>query len=545
MDMGMDMAAPPDVASPSPATRNAQSKDPTSYFSYGEHSTTIIAHIALMILAWCFILPTAVMLSSARSRLALPSQFLFLAVNAVGLLIGIIYNTQTPDLYENNAHHKLGWVVTWIFTAQVVLALIFRYAGRGEAKNLPSRDFEHATFLPVAGDEEERLYQDRETQEYRWPDESTQAASSSSDAEYNDFDKPDQSHPESSPPRHWYHSRVIARLLSTRVLRISNLTSNIIDRLILPLGFTTIATGAITYGGIFHGKQVFNGAAHFIKGGIFFWYGILTLGRFMGAWADLGWAWNKKPPPASVVGGRWKARIPSAEFVESFVIFTYGVTNVFLEHLAGWGKAWTPRDLQHVSISVMFFGGGLAGMLIESARIREALNRTLLPPPSSPESHPRNKTEAETENEKWTPPPSQHVPLNPMPALVILLLGMMMGSHHQDRMTSTMVHKQWGNMLVGFALARGLTYILLFMRPPTSYLPSRPPTEIVAAFCLVSGGLIFMLSARDVILAMEAYELDPMFTFTVGMGVTAFIMSLVVLGIALRAWAVRRERTTD
>lgn len=31
---------------------------PMSYFSHGEHSGTIIAHIALMILAWCFVLPT-------------------------------------------------------------------------------------------------------------------------------------------------------------------------------------------------------------------------------------------------------------------------------------------------------------------------------------------------------------------------------------------------------------------------------------------------------------------------------------------------------
>lgn len=49
----------------------------------------------------------------------------------------------------------------------------------------------------------------------------------------------------------------------------------------------------------------------------------------------------------------------SAEFVESFVIWLYGVTNVFLEHLAAWGDMWTPQDLEHISISVMFFSGGL------------------------------------------------------------------------------------------------------------------------------------------------------------------------------------------
>lgn len=125
-------------------------------------------------------------------------------------------------------------------------------------------------------------------------------------------------------------------------------------------------------------------------------------------------------------------------------------------------------------------------MLFESSRIRDSLNSTILRSPVPG-----------TRDEGWQAPKSQRVPLNPMPALVILLLGMMMGSHHQTSMTSTMVHKQWGNMLIGFALSRGLTYVLMFLRPPTSYLPARPPTEIVSAFCLIAGGLIFMLSVSS------------------------------------------------
>lgn len=37
------------------------------------------------------------------------------------------------------------------------------------------------------------------------------------------------------------------------------------------------------------GHGVFSGLAHFIKGGLFFWYGILTLGRWAGCFADIGW----------------------------------------------------------------------------------------------------------------------------------------------------------------------------------------------------------------------------------------------------------------
>jgi Protein of unknown function (Ytp1) len=98
---------------------------------------------------------------------------------------------------------------------------------------------------------------------------------------------------------------------------------------------------------------IFSGLAHFIKGGIFFWYGLVVLGQFMGCWANLGWSWNLKPATS---------RAPSREFVESALIFTYGTSNVFLEHLGGWGQAWTPQDLEHVSISVMFFGAGLVSL---------------------------------------------------------------------------------------------------------------------------------------------------------------------------------------
>lgn len=37
------------------------------------------------------------------------------------------------------------------------------------------------------------------------------------------------------------------------------------------------------------GDRVFNGLAHFIKGGIFFLYGVITLGRWLGAFSELGW----------------------------------------------------------------------------------------------------------------------------------------------------------------------------------------------------------------------------------------------------------------
>ncbi|PYI11570.1 integral membrane protein [Aspergillus sclerotiicarbonarius CBS 121057] len=553
MDMDMDMSHN-DSTQKSHTDGNDESL--MSYFAYGKHSGAIMAHIGLMVLAWCFILPTAVMFSVARSRFALPSQFLFLVFNAVGLLVGIIYNSQTPDLYPNNAHHKIGWIVTWVMSAQVLMSLIFAYAGRGESE---SNSYERAAFLPVSTDEmaeNTHTYPAGIRHSYRWSRDSGQGTERNSSSlhsrpsspscaspsdEYDGFEKPEDPIPEhSSQPRGWFRvpffDRFLAsrvpRMVSSRALGIISIIYAVIDRIILPFGFVALATGGVTYGGLMRGSDVFNGLAHFIKGGIFFWYGILTLGRMLGCWADLGWAWNVKP--SSAIVGKWKAKIPSGEFVESFVIFLYGITNVFLEHLAGWGGAWTATDLEHVSISIMFFGGGLCGMLFESKRVRGWLNSTVLQYPSHMSAHTSTDT-------AWQLPDTQGVSLNPMPALIILLLGMMMGSHHQTSMVSTMVHKQWGNLLVGFSLARGMTYVVMYLKPPTSYLPSRPPTEIIAAFCLMSGGLVFMLSTRSVIDLLEKYDLDAMFVFTVTMGLTAFIMACEILAIAIKAWAVKRE----
>ncbi|KAL5334742.1 hypothetical protein BJX70DRAFT_349009 [Aspergillus crustosus] len=548
-DMSMDMTCSHENPSP-----EASDNSPMSYFAYGKHTGWIVAHIALMVGAWCFVLPTAVMLSIARSRLALLSQFVFLVFNAAGLLVGIVYNSQTPDLYVNNAHHKIGWIGTFVIGAQVMMALIFAYAGRGEKVESA---YERAQFLPVSTEDmtECPTYPAGIRHEYRWSRDSGQGTEINSTSirsrpsspscaspseEYDGFEKAEDDLPEHEPEsRGFMHSGVLDRFLANRVpdivsgraLRILSFVYNVIDRLVLPFGFVTIATGAVTYGGILRDREIFNGLAHFIKGGIFFWYGILTLGRVMGCWADLGWAWNVKPP-REIVG--WKAKIQSGEFTESAVIFSYGVSNVFLEHLNGWGGAWTASDFEHVSIAIMFLGGGLCGMLFESKRVKRWLNTTILRAPSHLEAR-------ETAQPAWHAPDTSEVSLNPMPALVILLLGMMMGSHHQTSMVSTMVHKQWGNMLVGFALARAATYVLLYLKPPTSYLPSRPPTEIIASFCLISGGLIFMLSTRSVIEAIEFYELDAMFTFTVAMGFTAFIMACEIIFIAIKAWAVKRQ----
>lgn len=171
-------------------------------------------------------------------------------------------------------------------------------------------------------------------------------------------------------------------------------------------------------------------------------------------------------------------------------------------------------------------------MLLESKTIRDMLNTTFL-------SYPTNDGIGSS-LDSWQVPKTHGFSMNPLPGLMIMLLGLMMSSHHQASMISTMVHKQWGTLLIGAALARGVTYILTYLSPPVSLLPSRPPSEPVVSFCLISGGLIFMASNKDTVASMEAYNLDAIFIFTVMMGLTAFVMAWAIIVLAVKGWAVRR-----
>lgn len=507
------------------------------------------------------------MFSIARARLTVLLQLLFLVLNGIGVFLSFVYNHETPELYKNNSHHKMGWALTWIAVAWALAGMVRFHAEKSESSC--SNPYRQVT--TEAMDEHQRLHEPHALGEYRWSDDSDRgtdhhAATLCQSSRSNSWNPEDNMLPSQKSRRYEesesdmeddekhgvlgnnavdkFFSRHSPRVASGRGLKLLTVIYMIVERLLLPLGFAATATGAVAYGGIAREKHIFNVLAHFIKGGIFFWYGLLTFGRWMGSFSDFGWAWNLKPG-REIVGSR-RAWVPSAEFTESFVIFLYGASNVFLEHLAAWGKAWTAMDLEHVSITILFFGGGLVrhesyhmrgqwltclqlGMLVESPRIRNLLNSSIATFPTRSQSG------------EWQTPRSYAHSLNPIPGLVILLLGLMMSSHTQHSVVSSAIHKQWGTLFVSFALARGVTYIILWLKPPTTYIPQRPPSEIIAAFCLISGGIIFIASNADTVHALEVFDLDAMFVFTVVMGLTALLMAWQMVLLAVKARMTRRS----
>jgi hypothetical protein len=179
-------------------------------------------------------------------------------------------------------------------------------------------------------------------------------------------------------------------------------------------------------------------------------------------------------------------------------------------------------------------------MLIESKRVRRALNMTLTLSQPTQFMGPLN-TEATPENPTWSQPKGTTTPMNPIPALTIMLLGMIMSAHSQHSELAATVHSYWGSLFAFAAAARLGTYVLHYLLPPVSYVPSRPPTEILAGFLLIAGGFLFMISPRDIMDVLEGSGADAMVAFTVDVGLTAVVTAGVVGCMAIKGWALAKE----
>lgn len=220
------------------------------------------------------------MLSIARSRYTLAAQFLFLLTNAIGVLVGIVYNANTPDLYPNNAHHKLGWLVTWVVGAQVLVGLVGRVAGMMNKSSPSARaNEEEQSFIPVSTEamaEHHRMNQDMFSSPYRESNDSGQGTERNTESlrsaslsttmghespiELNDrrrhYEEDDEDlafRPtemrSSSAPQSFVTK--IASKISDKAWQIIMFGYGFVDRTILILGYITLCTGLITYARFF------------------------------------------------------------------------------------------------------------------------------------------------------------------------------------------------------------------------------------------------------------------------------------------------------
>lgn len=220
------------------------------------------------------------MLSLARYRYALVVQVSFLGVHSLGLLLGAIYTGKTPDLYENNAHNKIGWIVTWIVLAQTVNGVIKAYEASTIAAKVDTS--EHVPFLPISQEviAQHQLVQGMCAPEYsRYSRDSGQGTEPESPRDESCFPPQedeikdrihyhDLRHMEveadfdekQAVPRFPIISRFMPRfpaLMPKRAIHLMNTVYDVVNGLILLLGFVAIASGIVVYGGIFVGLTSF------------------------------------------------------------------------------------------------------------------------------------------------------------------------------------------------------------------------------------------------------------------------------------------------
>lgn len=213
------------------------------------------------------------MLSLARHRRTLVVQLLFLSVNGLGLLLGLIYNGKVPNLYENNLHHTMGWIVSLVVFVQCVLGIMKSYTRDKRIGNFSSE--EQAAFIPSPANVTERLQATQtstSSERYRYSHDSghgTEPSSSRSHSISSPSSCQDQPQMLNNPcdmnmtidydekvtmPHSLLNNRILYRLsalLPNRVAAIMSFTYDVIDRLILFLGFILVISGAATYGGVF------------------------------------------------------------------------------------------------------------------------------------------------------------------------------------------------------------------------------------------------------------------------------------------------------
>ena len=222
------------------------------------------------------------MFSIARTRLALPVQFTFLVLNGLGVLFGTLYNVNTPDLYEYNAHHSIGWIATWVMIAQVAMMLVFMYSGRFKGRKVHPQSAEQTALLPITTESMVQHNQEAYS-DHRWSADSGHDTSSSSTLNSRDA-SPNSNTRREQPPniskedidldvddmeaveltqapqprsflRSTYFDRILARhlpsMLPKKVFEILEVTYMAIDCTILILGFIALLSGGITYAGLF------------------------------------------------------------------------------------------------------------------------------------------------------------------------------------------------------------------------------------------------------------------------------------------------------
>ncbi|KAF7301386.1 hypothetical protein MIND_00703800 [Mycena indigotica] len=496
----------------------------------GRHPGWLITHILFMALAFFVCLPVGITLRSVKHHLHSLAVVAFYASFFIACAASSIYRKMTPDMYPGQSHSRHGYyllfaslllttidllgtlrrLVDFLWTAKQcsIGGLVNAVLDRAPVDS--ENNVEYIGLMPEPSKDdnfEEVSFEHGDTE--HWANHVRRHSTMSEGTLFGPHS------PRSDKTPHDWH--LAAPQIST-ITRIGRAIFSTAERTLVIAAFGLTLTGIVVYTGGCRQNYINGCLAHLIKGGIFYVYGLVTFARFLGWCSHLGWSWNRAPTSGH----------PTAEFVESTVIFLYGATNTWLERFgANPGDPFTTKQIQHIGIAVMFWFAGLIGMAVESKTLRRWLSAL-----------------AVDTSENVETPATYTSSFNPFPALVIGVTGSVMAAHFQTYVFQVQIHALWGNLLLAFAVMRCITYFFLWVSPPRSTLPSRPPTEALASFFLAAGGVSFVFSTEELTIAAMRRGRDDIMMFAVAaVAITCLSFTWTICITAFSGWM--KMRTTS
>lgn len=512
----------------------------TTYFNLETpHAFSLRLHLFTLILSGIFLYPLVMVLKNVNSKKFLPALYFQSIISIISCLAFARFINNVPQLYPNMAYSKmvLGLAIFTLlnlsFQSLHFLKKYYSLTPNSAACLSPNTANIWHPLKSVDDVLTPHTLHDTTTTSTTTPS----SPSTLYDIENDDhFDHDTVSDFNLSPTPLPYSSSRLSKYLSTfsPLLTVLHNASHWALFFYFTILYPTMLADLSLFG---IGNRVFNLLAHWIKGGIFFLLGVLSLARYCGCFEKIGGAWNQTsityshdPELANSFFIKLHRFLPnnglilSFEFMESLLIFIYGSTNVFLEHLASPGGEWTAKDLQHASIAFMYLGAGICGLLVEFKL--NNWKKSLYSAKTSTSSSTTTTSNPNLITPGFSP--------NPFPIFTIFWTGLLMSKHAQASSLSTEIHVQWGSLLTYGTFFRLLTFILMSYPAFRSDKPTKPLTELITSFCLLAGGLIFMESTDQVVEALAYRGLTPMFTMNVSVGVVALIMAWIMCVFAIK-----------
>lgn len=195
-------------------------------------------------------------------------QLVFGLLNAISILFAIVYNAKTPDLYPNNAHHKIGWIITCVVCGQIAIGLaggITKMVKKFSAKRSSFSAGERRAFLtPIltSGDQSTSpgspqnasptSFVFRNSSVSTAYDEMAEDLPDPKDYDLDDYNSPRAASPIVSPDDlHKVTYPKLAVFAPSQLFKSFTLLYKVVDRIILPFGFIALTTGIITFARFF------------------------------------------------------------------------------------------------------------------------------------------------------------------------------------------------------------------------------------------------------------------------------------------------------